>query len=84
MLTVAGESLGCVLVGTLAGLASAVVVAGAMNSGFVGVDATESTPYLVSGLLMLVTGVLVNVAPIRRAMSTEPAALLTEGADRSR
>ena len=84
MMTVAGESLGCVLVGTLAGLASAVVAAGALSSVFVGVDATEGTPYLGSGLVMLVTGVLVNVAPIRRAMSTEPAALLTEGAGRSR
>lgn len=84
MRTVAGESLGCVLIGTLAGLASAVVAAGGLSSVFVGVDATEATPYLVSGVLMLVTGVLVNVGPVRRAMATEPASMLTEGAGRTR
>lgn len=84
MRTVAGESLGCVLVGTATGLIGAVATAGLVSSVFVGMDASESGPYVVSALLMVVTGILVNVAPLRRAMATEPASLLTGGAGRSR
>ncbi len=84
MRTVAGESLSCVLVGTGVGLVGAVAVAGAVSSVFVGMDASEIGPYATSAVLMVVTGVLVNVAPMRRAMAMEPASLLTNGAHRYR
>ncbi|HIE91362.1 MAG TPA: hypothetical protein EYQ83_00250 [Acidobacteria bacterium] len=78
VLTVAGEALGCILVGTLAGLACSVLTASAMSSLFAGLDASTGGPYIASALLMVITGVLVNVAPVRRAMAMEPASLLTE------
>jgi len=78
VLTVAGEALGCVLAGTLAGLACSVLTASAMSSLFAGMDASTGGPYSASALLMVITGVLVNVAPVRRAMAMEPASLLTE------
>lgn len=78
VLTVAGEALGCILVGTLAGLVCSVLTASAMSSLFAGLDASTGGPYIASALLMVITGVLVNVAPVRRAMAMEPASLLTE------
>ena len=84
VVTVAGESLGCVAVGTLVGLASSVLTAGALSSVFVGLDASDGGPYVASALLMVIAGMMVNVAPVRRALAMEPAAILTEAAGAGR
>ena len=75
---VLGESMGCVLAGTVMGLAGALLLARAMGGMFVGVDAFEGSPYLVSSVLLLGTGVLANLPAVKRAMTMNTATALSE------
>ena len=76
--SVLGESIMCVLAGIGVGLAGALLTAGALSGLFVGVEAFEWPPYLASGVLLLGTGVLANLAPARQTMTMNPAAVLSE------
>ena len=55
----------------------ALLAARAMGGMFEGVEAFEWSPYVASSVLLLGTGVLANLAPARRAMTMNPAGVLS-------
>lgn len=72
------QAMPLVLAGIVAGLVGSVFAARAMSGVFVGVDALEWPPYLASSAMLLATGLLANLAPLRRAVRISTTGALSD------